>query len=117
MEPIVVGYLLLMNIVGLYVMYSDKRRAIKHRFRIPERTLFIVSLLGGSIGTWAGMYLFRHKTKTLVFCCRNAFDLVVSVRGCSILSVHLIGSLKSLVKRMANKKFCLFIRMAGDFTF
>ena len=91
MEPIVVGgYLLLMNIVGLYVMYSDKRRAIKHRFRIPERTLFIVSLLGGSIGTWAGMYLFRHKT--LVFCCRNAFDLVVSVRGGSILSVPLIGS-------------------------
>lgn len=68
MEPIVVGgYLLLMNIVGLYVMYSDKRRAIKHRFRIPERTLFIVSLLGGSIGTWAGMYLFRHKTKHWYF--------------------------------------------------
>ena len=62
MEPIVVGgYLLLMNIVGLYVMYSDKRRAIKHRFRIPERMLFIVSLLGGSIGTWAGMYLFRFQ--------------------------------------------------------
>lgn len=68
MEPIVVGgYLLLMNIVGLYVMYSDKRRAIKHRFRIPERTLFIVSLFGGSIGTWAGMYLFRHKTKHWYF--------------------------------------------------
>lgn len=68
MEPIVVGgYLLLMNIVGLYVMYSDKRRAIKHRLRIPERTLFIVSLLGGSIGTWAGMYLFRHKTKHWYF--------------------------------------------------
>lgn len=68
MEPIVVGgYLLLMNIVGLYVMYSDKRRAIKQRFRIPERTLFIVSLLGGSIGTWAGMYLFRHKTKHWYF--------------------------------------------------
>ena len=68
MEPIVVGgYLLLMNIVGLYVMYSDKRRAIKQRFRIPERTLFIVSLFGGSIGTWAGMYLFRHKTKHWYF--------------------------------------------------
>lgn len=68
MEPIVVGgYLLLMNIVGLYVMYSDKRREIKHRFRIPERTLFIVSLLRGSIGTWAGMYLFRHKTKHWYF--------------------------------------------------
>ena len=61
MEPIVVGgYLLLMNIVGLYVMYSDKRRAIKHRFRIPERTLFIVSLFGGSMCQCAGAvyYLF-----------------------------------------------------------
>ena len=80
------GYLLLMNIVGLYVMYSDKRRAIKHRFRIPERMLFIVSLLGGR------NVFVSPQDKTLVFCCRNAFDFVVSVRGGSILSVPLIGS-------------------------
>ena len=52
-----------MNIVGLAVMGVDKSRAKRHAWRIPEATLFFVSLFGGSIGTWAGMYLFRHKTK------------------------------------------------------
>jgi uncharacterized membrane protein YsdA (DUF1294 family) len=56
-----------MNIVGLAVMGIDKSRARRHEWRIPERTLFLVSLIGGSIGTWAGMYIFRHKTKHWYF--------------------------------------------------
>ncbi len=56
-----------MNIVGLAVMGMDKAKAKHHRWRIPEKTLFLVSILGGSIGTWAGMYLFRHKTKHWYF--------------------------------------------------
>lgn len=64
---IIVAYLIIMNIAGVFVMFIDKRKAIKHRYRIPEKTLFLVSLLGGSIGTLAGMYLFRHKTKHWYF--------------------------------------------------
>ena len=60
-------YLIFVNIVGLFCMWSDKRRAVKHRYRIPEKTLFLFSGLGGGIGTWAGMYLFRHKTKHWYF--------------------------------------------------
>lgn len=60
-------YLILINLAGLFVMGADKRRAIKHLWRIPERTLFLCSILGGSIGTWAGMYLFRHKTRHWYF--------------------------------------------------
>lgn len=60
-------YLLMMNIAGLAVMAMDKRRAKRHAWRIPEATLFLVSFLGGSVGTWAGMYLFRHKTKHWYF--------------------------------------------------
>lgn len=56
-------YLVVMNVLGVAVMWSDKRCARLHRWRIPEKVLFGVSLLGGSAGTWAGMYLFRHKTK------------------------------------------------------
>ena len=56
-------YVLVMNIAGLAVMGVDKRKAKRKAWRIPESTLFLVSFLGGSIGTWAGMYLFRHKTK------------------------------------------------------
>ena len=56
-------YLAVMNVIGVAVMWSDKKRARLHRSRIPEKVLFGGSLLGGSAGTWAGMYLFRHKTK------------------------------------------------------
>lgn len=60
-------YLLVLNIIGFLIMGIDKRRAKKRMWRIPEKTFFIVSLLGGSIGTWVGMYTFRHKTKHWYF--------------------------------------------------
>jgi uncharacterized membrane protein YsdA (DUF1294 family) len=56
-----------MNLIGLTVMGIDKSKAKRHVWRIPEKILFLVSLLGGSIGTWAGMYIFRHKTKHWYF--------------------------------------------------
>jgi uncharacterized membrane protein YsdA (DUF1294 family) len=48
-------------------MGIDKSKAKHHAWRIPEKELFLISLLGGSIGTWAGMYIFRHKTKHWYF--------------------------------------------------
>lgn len=60
-------YLLVMNVFGLLLMGMDKQRAKKKLWRIPEKHLFLCSLLGGSIGTWVGMYLFRHKTKHWYF--------------------------------------------------
>ena len=48
-------------------MYMDKRKAIKGKWRIEEKTLFIITALGGGIGTIAGMYAFRHKTQKLAF--------------------------------------------------
>jgi uncharacterized membrane protein YsdA (DUF1294 family) len=61
------GYFIVMNVIGLFVMGIDKEKAKRHAWRIPEKTLFLVSLLGGSVGTWLGMYLFRHKTKHWYF--------------------------------------------------
>ena len=63
----IAAYLILINLIGVAVMGIDKAKAKKHAWRIPEKTLFLVSLIGGSIGTWAGMYLFRHKTKHWYF--------------------------------------------------
>jgi len=60
-------YLLMINLIGFFMMWSDKRRAKWGKWRIPEQTLFIVTALGGGIGTIAGMYTFRHKTKKLKF--------------------------------------------------
>ena len=48
-------------------MWLDKRKAIKGSWRIPEKTLFIITAIGGGIGTTAGMFVFRHKTKKLDF--------------------------------------------------
>lgn len=57
----------IMNIVGVYLMGNDKSRAKKHQYRISERTLWLVALFGGAVGTTIGMQLFRHKTKHLSF--------------------------------------------------
>ena len=48
-------------------MFIDKQKAKKGKWRIPEKTLFIITALGGGIGTIAGMYTFRHKTQKIAF--------------------------------------------------
>lgn len=81
-------YLVVMNVLGVAVMWSDKRRARLHQWRIPEKVLFGVSLLGGSAGTWAGMYLFRHKTKHWYFVVGMPLILVCQA-ALAIYLVHL----------------------------
>ena len=60
-------------------MAEDKRRAKRHGWRIPEKTLFLTALLGGSIGAWVGMYLCRHKTKHWYFVVGIPLILVVQL--------------------------------------
>ena len=64
---IILIYLLVVNLVGFVMMGVDKNRARKQAWRISEKALFLVSLIGGSLGTWTGMYAFRHKTKHWYF--------------------------------------------------
>lgn len=78
---IIATYLVCMNIMGLIIMGMDKSRARRHAWRIPEKVLFGVSFLGGSIGTWAGMYLFRHKTKHWYFVMGMPLILGVQIAG------------------------------------
>jgi len=60
-------YLFVMNIVGVYEMWSDKEKAKKNRWRTPESVLLMICAFGGGLGTIYGMYKFRHKTKKLKF--------------------------------------------------
>lgn len=60
---VLIIYFLLVNSLGFYAMYTDKLRAKKRAFRIPEATLFAIAIIGGAIGCILGMYTFRHKTK------------------------------------------------------
>ena len=60
-------YLLIVNAAGFLLMLVDKRKAQKKLWRIPESTLLLTAAIGGSIGSLAGMYPFRHKTRHLKF--------------------------------------------------
>lgn len=55
------------NIAAYFLMWQDKQRAIRQQWRIPERTLLLLSLLGGFIGTHLGRQHFRHKTQRWYF--------------------------------------------------
>ena len=60
-------YLILINLAAFLLMGADKSKARRHRWRIPERTLFLCAVLGGSAGAIAGMWFFRHKTRHWYF--------------------------------------------------
>lgn len=64
---IILGYLLVVNVVGFVLMFVDKKRAQNNQWRIKEATLFLTAAIGGSIGSMLGMKVFRHKTKHLSF--------------------------------------------------
>ena len=63
----IIIYLLVINVLGFFAMGFDKWKAKRGRWRIPEDSLFMFTILGGGIGTIAGIYTFRHKTKKLKF--------------------------------------------------
>ena len=64
---ILIVYLLIMNLIGFILMGADKKKAKSGAWRIPEKTLFLPAILGGSIGAIAGMQVYRHKTKHWYF--------------------------------------------------
>lgn len=72
-------YLIAINIIAFLAMYVDKRKARYGKWRIPEQTLFILALIGGSIGAIAGMCTFRHKTKKMRFAVGFPVILVLQV--------------------------------------
>ena len=60
-------WLLLWSVILFVTMGADKRRARRAAFRVPEKTLFLLALLGGAPGGLLGMELFRHKTRHWTF--------------------------------------------------
>ena len=76
---VIIFYFVFVNLLGLFAMYTDKQRARKRAFRIPEATLFSIAIIGGSIGSIAGMYLFRHKTRHFTFVYGMPFILLLQI--------------------------------------
>ena len=63
MVPIAYIYLLAINVVTFFVYGIDKWKARHKRWRVSEAALLVLALLGGSVGAWLGMYVWRHKTQ------------------------------------------------------
>ncbi len=63
----IVIYFVVINLMTFFVMWLDKRKAKKGKWRIPENTLLLFVILGGGIGGIAGMYVFHHKTQKAKF--------------------------------------------------
>ena len=83
---IIVLYLIMMNITGFAMMGIDKRKAIKHLWRVRESTLFLIALIGGSVGCILGMRVLHHKTKHLYFVYGMPLILILQI----LLSVLII---------------------------
>ncbi len=77
------GIMLGMSLVCFVLMGLDKHRARKHAWRIPEKTLLLVAVLGGAVGGTIGIWCFHHKTRHWYF--RFGFPLI------ALLQIILIG--------------------------
>lgn len=67
MQKFIIIALLILNIFGFILVSLDKYKAKNKLWRIPERSFFILSILGGSVGVYIGLFLFKHKTRHWYF--------------------------------------------------
>ena len=84
----------LMNLVTFIVYAYDKHIARQNRGkrRVPERTLILLSFLGGFLGALLGMFLCRHKTKHAKFLILVPLSVILWTAGIGALIAHLLGA-------------------------
>ncbi len=79
---ILLAYAVLINALGLFLMAWDKRQAMHTGWRIMEKHLIGTALIGGSLGVWLGMRVFRHKTQHWLF--RLGVPLIVLAQATTV---------------------------------
>ena len=79
-------YLILINAAGVLFMLTDKCKAQKGLWRIPEKLLLLLSVLGGSLGVLMGMQMFHHKTKKVKF--TIGIPLILAVQIIAIILLY-----------------------------
>ena len=82
----VIAWLVIINLVAFAIFGIDKKRAKKGQWRIPEKTLFLSAILGGSVGAILGMYIFHHKTKHWYFQIGIPAILILQIAAVYLLS-------------------------------
>lgn len=81
-------YLLAINIVSFFLYDIDKYKAKKNKWRISEATLLMMAVIGGSIGAWAGMRLWHHKTMHKKF--KYGIPIIIILQVCLVVYLHSI---------------------------
>lgn len=81
-------YLLAINIVSFFLYGIDKYKAKKGKWRISEATLLMIAVIGGSIGAWAGMRLWHHKTMHKKF--KYGIPIIIILQVCLVVYLHSI---------------------------
>lgn len=83
-------YLVIINIISFALMGIDKKKAVKHEWRISEATLFISALLFGGLGSTIGMWHFRHKTRHWYFVVGMPLILIIEAAIIILILMHFI---------------------------
>ena len=78
MLNITIYYLGLINIISFMVYGIDKLKAKQGKWRIPEATLLLLAIIGGSIGAWCGVKVWHHKTLHKKF--RYGIPLIIVIQ-------------------------------------
>ena len=81
-------YLFAINIVSFFLYGIDKYKAKKNKWRISEATLLMIAVIGGSIGAWAGMRLWHHKTMHKKF--KYGIPVIMIMQVCLVVYLHTI---------------------------
>ncbi|GAB3803954.1 DUF1294 domain-containing protein [Virgibacillus kimchii] len=82
-------YIIAVNVLVFIIMGVDKRKAVKRKYRVPERTFWMLAALGGSLGVMFGMNFHRHKTRHTSFKIGMPIMLVLNI----VLAGYLFNSM------------------------
>ncbi len=69
----------IINLAGFVVVAADKHRARRRKWRIPEKMIFLIAAIGGCIGVYSGMLIFRHKTRHWYFMAGIPLILIIQI--------------------------------------
>ena len=83
MEVCISYYLAVINVITFIVYGIDKLKAKKGKWRIPEATLLLLAIVGGSIGAWCGIKVWHHKTMHKKF--KYGIPLIIAIQTAAII--------------------------------
>ena len=84
---ILILYIIAVNTIAFVLYGIDKGRARQGKWRIPEKTLLGIAIIGGSIGAFAGMHIFHHKTKHWYF--RYGMPVIILVQIAAVVYLRM----------------------------